>query len=261
MGEKITRAERVRQEQKQQKPKEPVRAKPRETTFEKTMRQSQQPLKMQTQIKSTSKTVTEEAIHQATRHERQGDEKRRRNDDEQDKGRESRDQAQQKEGGAHGPRVVAKGKLKQGAGGGQGGKGQGGFHQGMGRRRLSSALTKSGAKSLPADLQGKFAARFAQTLKGTDVASQTALTQQVLNQLVQYVRIGLNRKGEKEIQIELHERIFRGLKLRVIARDGKVAVHLKATDAAGRKALQENTEAISKALKQKGIEVDEILVT
>jgi len=79
--------------------------------------------------------------------------------------------------------------------------------------------------------------------------------------MVQYVRMGVNTKGEKEIQIELNERMLRGLKLRVIARGGRVTVMFKTNDAAGIKALEYNKNKLKKSLEEKGIEVEEILVS
>jgi hypothetical protein len=67
--------------------------------------------------------------------------------------------------------------------------------------------------------------------------------------------------GDQEIQIDLHEKIFRGLKLRVTSRKGKVDVHFLAADAKTRSIFEKNKDDIRDALEKKGILVEEILIT
>ena len=129
----------------------------------------------------------------------------------------------------------------------------------MTRRGISLALKKMGNKPGPAILGAKFNDQLRASLKAAGESPR--LTQAILNQLVTYVKLGLNRRGEKEIQIELHERIFRGLKLRVTSRDGKVGVHFHAADAKTRRLFEESRPTLHAALSAKGILVDEIIVS
>jgi hypothetical protein len=262
MGEKISRADRVKEnqriEQKKSKPRPKTQERTKEQEFNKTLEKSKLSLQLKSGPQTKSKVATERAIKEVVKQEdRRGDEKDR-DEKGKDKGRDSR-----KEGGGQnaklaGQKVVAKNTLKQGSG--QGGKGSG-FGQSLGRKGMSKVLKRAGAKTVPADLQGRFAAKLSQSLKGPDQAGQAQLSQQVLNQIVQYVKIGLNRQGEKEIQVELNEKVFRGLKLRVISREGRVAVHMRTFDSKGRRSLEKNKGAIRDALTSKGIDVDEILVS
>ena len=258
MAEEISRAERARQERAPERPKLQPQPKPKESDFNRALEKSRLASQLTPQTGTQSKATTERAIRQVVKQEDRRGEDRRRDDDERDEGRDSRSKGKRSQGKVAGQKVVAKGTLKQSSGGAGG---RGAFGQTLGRKSMVRVLTKAGVKSIPIDLQTRFAARLAQAMKGATAAEQAALSQKILNLLVQYVRVGINKKGEKEIQVDLHERIFRGLKLRVVARNGKVAVHFKTSDAQGRRALEGNTSALRDALSKKGIEVDEIAVS
>lgn len=261
MVKEVDRAERARQEQMKEKPKEPLRPKPKESDFNEVMRQSRMPIQPAvTKTELPSKAATEYAIQEAVKQEdRRGDEQKRDDRDKKEDSRDSRQEGKRADGRGSGQKVVAKGKMKQGGGQSGGGK-RGGFGMESQRKEMARILKKSGVKSLPMDLRGKFASKLSDAMK-TRSASRAQLTQQVINRIIQYVRVGINTKGEKEMQIELHERIFRGLKLRVIARGGKVGVIFRTSDTKGREVLEKNRDGLSKALKDKGIEVDEIEIT
>lgn len=236
------------------------RAKPRppaETEFDKILERSKMSQQLMPQRGQQMKSTTEQAIREATRHQER-DRERRDDDGEKKEGRDGRQKGDQAEGRGGDQKVVAKGRLKKDSGGGGGG--HEGYSTFSGRRELTRTLTRSGLRSVPVDLEGKFAGKLAKAMQQAS-AQQAGLTQQVLNKLVQFVKVGINRKGEKEIRIELSERIFRGLKLRVIARGGKVNVHFRTADPKGRKIFEKNTEAIREALEKKGIDVDEITVS
>lgn len=249
------REDRVRQIQK-----EDIRPRPKETEFDRALERSQQSGKLLPQQQSQSKVATEDAIREATRHDDGKKDDGKRDEDERKEKKDSRDGGEKRDVKTTGEKVIAKGKLKQDSSGTGGGK-EGGSSSFTSRREITKTLTKLSAKCLPVDLEGKFAKRLAETMKGASAADQAILTQKILNRIIQYVRIGINKKGEKEIQLELHERIFRGLKLRVVAREGKVGVFLRTANAKGRDALEKNKEALLKALSDKGIDVDELEIS
>ncbi|MFH0800472.1 MAG: flagellar hook-length control protein FliK [Pseudomonadota bacterium] len=238
--------------------KEPVRTPPKDADFNKILERSRLASNPTQTTQPQSKTVTEEAIREAARHDERHGEDRRRDEDDGKGRRDSRQKGERAEARFAGHKVMSKAQTKQH--GGSDGSRQGGYGT-AGRRELSRALSRSAAKSVPVDLQGKFAAKLESSLKGADAAHQPAITQQILNKIVQYVRIGINRKGEKEMQMDLHENVFRGLKLRVTSRDGKVSVHFRTADKKGRAVFEKNAGAIRDALQKKGIEVDEIIVS
>ncbi|MBT3182531.1 MAG: hypothetical protein HN337_08510 [Deltaproteobacteria bacterium] len=261
MVHKVDRSERVRQDKVKERQKEAEKTKPKDSDFNEVLRKSKVPQQPMIRPQTQSKTATEYALKEAVKHqEKKGDENKKEDRDDKEEGRDSRQEGKKPQGKIAQQKVIAKGKLKQGNQQ-SGGKGQRGFGGGnTSRKGMAKALKKAGARSLPIDLKGKFASKLSDTLKATAGPDRAQLTQQVLNQLIQYVKVGMNRKGEKEIQIDLHEKIFKGLKLRVISREGKVAVTFSASDRKGREILEKNKDDISRALKDKGIEVDEIVV-
>lgn len=258
MVDEAKRSERVRDDRIQGVAREQMRPRPKETDFDKVLEKSRLASQLAPQQQTQSKTVTEEAIREAAkRQDREGDE--RKKDDDGESNRDTRQKGEGTEAKVADQKVIAKGRLKQQSGGG--GQDHGGADAQTGRRQMARLLARAQVKSVPLDLQDKFAARLREATMGAGAAHQVNLPQQVLNKIVQYVRVGINRMGEKEIQMDLHERIFRGLKLRVIARDGKVGIHFRAADARGRKVFERNRDAIRDALTKKGIAVDEIVVS
>jgi hypothetical protein len=256
MVDESTKVDLARQDRIRDQTAEKPKPKPQESDFGELMKKGQ--LSQQaTAATLRNKPVTEQAIHEAAK--RQEREQEGKKDDEERR----KDKKQVKQGDERhdvrtaDQKVVGKGARRQGGGGSGEGR-QGGFDGSTQRRGITKMLQRAGAKALPADLQAKFAARLAQAQRAGP--SQAVLAQQVLNKIVQYVRIGINKAGEKEIQLDLHERIFRGLKLRVTEKDGKVGVHFRTSDARGREVFEKNRDAIRDALAKKGIEVAEITI-
>ena len=258
----VDRAEKNRQDKRIQERKNQAQPKPKDSDFNEVLRKSNVVAKAMPQVqKQQSKVVTEYAIREAVKHQdRRGDEDKKEDKDGRDESRDSRQKGKKSEGKIADQKVIAKGTLKKGTGQSGGGK-HGGFGMASGKRQMAKILTKAGARSLPADLKGRFASKLAQVMKGKGHVNQAVLSQQVLNNIIQFVKIGMNRKGDKEIQVDLHEKIFKGLKLRVIAHEGKVSVMFTTADKKGKKVLEKNKDDISKALKDKGIDVDEITIT
>jgi transcriptional regulator NrdR family protein len=259
MTDRVEKRERVREPVKDPH-RETDKAKPKESDFSEIMQKSKLPMQPQQAATMPSRAATEYAIKEATKEqERRGDDDKK-DDRNKDKGRDSKKEGGQNEGRVSDQRVVAKGTLKQNSGqsGGQG-KGRG-FGMAAGRKSLSDALKKSGVKSVPLDLKGRFAKKLSESMKAAG-SDRAQMSQEVINRIIQYVKVGINTKGEKEIQMELHERIFRGLKLRVISKEGKVEVRFASSDQKGREILEKNKDGLEKALSEKGIEVDEIIIT
>lgn len=261
MVDETRKVDHTRDDRMRDMSKEPVRPRPKETEFDKALEKSRMSQQLMPQTQPQSKTATEEAIREVfKREDRRGDDQRQGDKDEEKDGRDSRQKSDRPQGKIAEQKVIAKGKMtRQGSGSG-GGREGGGYGASGSKRDFDRLSMKLEARSIPIDLQGKFAQKLAQTMKGTHGA-HLILSQQILNKIVQYVRIGINEKGEKEMQLDLHERIFRGLKLRVVARAGKVAVYFRTSDANGRAVFKKNSDAIRATLSKKGIEVDEIVVS
>ncbi len=256
---KPTRADMVRESVMH---KERTRAKPsegeRRTQFEQVLKERAQQLQQPSLIRQA---VTQQATQQAARQVKR----------EEDRGRDrerSRDEGKERESrrGAEGERrtdakeaqqrVVAKHGVKDEGGGRGGAGGRGGFE---GRRKAAAQRAKlPSGKEAPSMLKAQFAKRLSAALR----YPTRAMTQRVLNQIVNYVRILVNSDEEKEIRIELHEKLFKGLRLRVVSKGkGKVAVHFATADSAVRQIFEHNKGRIENALARKGIEVAEISVT
>ncbi len=251
----LARQERLRQQaQETGKPKEKLK----ESDFDKLVKQGQTSQAGQ-MAKESNKPVTERAMEEAAkRHERQ-QEMREKEKEERKEKRESRETGEKADPRVAQQKVVGKGSRGQG-GRGSAGSGQGGYGGSTAKRGLAKKLTRAGVKTLPAELHKKFASKMAQAAKEAGRPDTGKLAQEVLDKVVQYVRIGINRKGEKEIRLDLHQKIFRGLKLSVIEREGKVSVQFTTADEKGRAVFEKNSDAIRDALSKKGIDVGEITV-
>ncbi|HPW45441.1 MAG TPA: flagellar hook-length control protein FliK [bacterium] len=261
MVDSVERSDQLRAERMKELQKEKERPRQKESEFDQLLRQNQVPAKPIQTSQVESRVATEYAIKEAVKEEdRRGDDGKKDEKEEKEKGRDSKQESGRAEGKVADQKVIAKGRLRQGQQGFQGGR-QGYGGSASSRKEMGKRLEKSGAKSLPLDLRGNFASKLVSAMKADDPSKNPAMSQQVLNKIVQYVKIGINKQGEKEIQVDLHERIFRGLKLRVIARGGKVAVRFASTDPKSREVLEKNRDGIQKALKDKGIDVEDIEIT
>jgi hypothetical protein len=259
MVDEIKKSELARQERARQQATEKYKPKPKESEFDKLVKKGQMSQAGQA-AKVTSKPVTEQAIHEAARAREREQEMRRKDKEERKEKKEGRETGEKADAKVAEQKVVGKGSRGKGGQGQGGSSGKGGYGGQMAKRGLAKKLSKAGVRTLPMDLQKKFAAKMAKAAQDLSRPDAARLSQQVLNKIIQHVRIGINRKGEREIQIDLHERIFRGLKLRVTEKGGKVNVHFQMVDKKGRALFEKNADAIRDALTSKGIDVEEITV-
>lgn len=211
--------------------------------------------------KSQTKTVTQQAASEVERQqERQKDQSKDR-DKEEDPKQESRDDRKQTE--MVGKKVVGKAGLKEqkGESGGQGFEGGGGGgHKKSGRQAIQTKK-EMGANQTNALAHKAFAQAFQKALAQSSKDLPKTLPQEVLNQVVRYVRIGLNKQGNKEVELDLHQNVFKGLRLRFSSRHGKVDLHFLAANAEVRDLFERESPQIREALEKKGIAVENIRVT
>jgi len=123
------------------------------------------------------------------------------------------------------------------------------FKQGLGEQaEIAPGLARSvnPSSSLPGELKS--------------LNNVREIPKQVLDQIVQYVRIGLNKDLNKEIQVDLSEKIFKGLSLRVTSNRGLVQVTFLTGNAEVRRLFESNKNQMTQELKQKGIQVEKIQV-
>ncbi|MBI4237062.1 MAG: hypothetical protein HY696_01430 [Deltaproteobacteria bacterium] len=162
-------------------------------------------------------------------------------------------------------RVVAKVPVKR-DGGGQGGREQGrGGHGGgsgtQGQRAQQTQLRES-VKSRT-DVQVEAAKTFQdalQTQQSERVPTHfnAAQMQRLVNLLVQNIRLGKGEFGGEELQIGFQASIFKGLRLRLRAKDGKVAITISSQDRAVRALFTNERGRIHAALHAKGVAVTKI---
>lgn len=86
------------------------------------------------------------------------------------------------------------------------------------------------------------------------------LTKTVLDQIVQYCRIVTKTDGDKELDMQLHEQIFKGLKLRVSVVQGKVDATFVTESEEVLNLFNAQKSALSQALQEKGIAVNSVNV-
>jgi len=261
MVDDVKKSELARQERAREQAQEKFKPKPKskESEFDKLVKKGQMSQAGQ-MAKTTSKPVTERAIHEAAKARERDEQMRRKDKEERKEKKEGRQTGEKTDARVAEQKVVGKGARGQGGQGQGGSSGKGGYGGQTAKRGLAKKLSKAGVKTLPMDLQKKFTAKMAKAAQDLSRPDAARLSQQVLDKIIQNVRIGINRKGEKEIQIDLHERIFRGLKLRVTEKGGKVNVHFRMVDKKGRALFEKNSDAIRDALASKGIDVEEITV-
>lgn len=164
-------------------------------------------------------------------------------------------------------RVVAKhgsGEQKQDSGSGSGEQREGRSGQGFSQKGESArmfAAEQKKAQTGPAPTPEMAGLNF-QTVtppEATEVPRE--LPKAVLDQIIQYVRIGLNKELNKEIQVDFHDQVFNGLRLKVTAHGKEVSVEFIVPNRAVQDCFKQEREKIALALGEKGVDVRSITVT
>ncbi len=86
------------------------------------------------------------------------------------------------------------------------------------------------------------------------------LTKAVLDQIVQYCRIVTKTDGDKELDMQLHEQVFKGLKLRVSVVKGKVDATFVTESEEVLNLFNAQKSVLTQALQEKGIAVNSVNV-
>lgn len=223
--------------------------------FDEMLEQSKQLQQGALDTKFQSKATQQAVKELEKQQERQRDQSKdkEKEDDHKKESREERGQAT-----APGRKVLGKTGPKQ-----QGGSGGHGEGQGYGTKKESGsiaskklALDKGGVKGA----QSGFKMAFAAALKNQSHLPKI-LPREILNQIVRYVRIGLNQQGGKEIELDLHKQVFKGLRLRLSSSRGKVRIHFLTANQEVKALFEKETSAIQEKLEAKGIAVENIMVT
>jgi hypothetical protein len=155
---------------------------------------------------------------------------------------------------------------EQGSGGGSGEKREGG----SGQRGMSK--DSQTAQNFAADLRRRDPAPAPvpvefQKIQQIDVTKVEAaeapreLPKALLDQIVQSVTIVHKKDLSKEIQIDFHDSVFNGLRLKVTAQGKEVSVEFLVPNRAVEETFKNERENIALALGEKGVDVRSIKVT
>lgn len=163
-----------------------------------------------------------------------------------------------------GQRVMGRGQTKGNSdkGGGKSGhQDRGGYGGGLQQRRKIEELKKGEfAKAAQVATEAtKFASQLKDQMRTAHLSRE--FVQKLVNQIVSFCRAGLNKEGDKEIRLDLNERIFKGLQLRVALKHGKVDVQFGTSSQDVRELFTNSSKDIKKELESKGVLVGEIKVT
>lgn len=193
-------------------------------------------------------------------------ERSRHTDDDRGATRSARsEKGRQSEGPQH--RVVEKHGEREQQGEQQrdqrGGHGSGGHagHGGGGSRAKAGVRSEGYAKSREA-LGQAAKSEFQHTLvqARAPVALPAKQMQHLVNLLVQSIRVGKNELGDAELQLVFQTAIFKGLRLRLQDKGGRVAITFSSHDPGVRALFARERKRIVAALRNRGVVVDEVTV-
>lgn len=196
------------------------------------------------------------------RREEQGERGRDRKDDEKERdvGKE-RAKEERKSTSVEGKKIMGKGQKQDGEGGSsQFGGREGGFGRPLYKKINVTEKKGAHAKGIEASLENsKFATRLKGQIQTAHLSKE--FIQKMVGQMVRFLKSGINKDGDHEIRLDLSERIFKGLRLRVALKDGKVSVDFHSSDSKVRELFKNSSSEIKGELEARGISVREIKVT
>lgn len=246
------------------KPREPE-PKPAEkqqpSSFDRVLEQTRMMQQAPVMQQQSSRQGQEDAQREARREARP--ERRRETHERREKGQSSSSgERVSREKGEEGPthRIVAKTTLKrEQGGGGQSGQGGAGGYGGHGAKR-DAAVTRMRAESRATIAQQVGQQRFMDQLKMSRMPERFTAqqVQQLVNKMVQFIRIGRTRIGADDLHMGLNETVFRGLNLRLSAKGGTVSIQFVSPHAEVRALFERESRAIASELESKGVRVAKI---
>lgn len=249
----LNRAEAMREAEKPKpKPKEGRSA------FDELLEQSRTLSEQAAKPKLDQKTLTREALPEVDRRKESQKERQKDSEDKEEQRQETKSDRRDGQEGAK--KVVGKQGTKQDQGEGRGGHSH---DKGMMQRRgetthlqFKKGLNPKGTLSMGShEFTRQLQAKLAQAV------GPKAIPQDILNQVVRYVKLGQMADGTHVFEIKCRETLFQGLSLRFQARDGKVAIEFLTANHQVKGLLEKEIPAIRGLLTQKGIAVENIVVT
>jgi len=86
------------------------------------------------------------------------------------------------------------------------------------------------------------------------------IPQELLDKLVQEVRVGVNAAGKTEMQIDLKEGVLQGMQLKVTSENGKVSCTFVGGDAHAKNLVESSEQRLSRALDKVGLQLESLKV-
>jgi hypothetical protein len=87
-----------------------------------------------------------------------------------------------------------------------------------------------------------------------------ALANEIAQKIVQNVRVGTNRAGEAEFQIDLKSSVLNGLQIKVSGKHGKITAVFSGKDAEVLKLIKQNADGLKSALQGRGLMLAELRI-
>ncbi|MBN2359073.1 MAG: hypothetical protein JXR83_06440 [Deltaproteobacteria bacterium] len=86
------------------------------------------------------------------------------------------------------------------------------------------------------------------------------IPQELLDKLVEEVRVGVNAAGQSEFQIDLKQGVLQGMSLRVTSNNGKVSCTFVGGDNHARNLIESSEQRLSRALDKVGLQLESLKV-
>jgi len=139
-----------------------------------------------------------------------------------------------------------------GAGAGSGGSGSQGGKDGDAEKAAAAAFRLNPALMAPVAVAQPRTSAMSEKLR--------ALANEIAQKIVQNVRVGTNRAGEAEFQIDLKSSVLSGLQIKVSGRRGKITCVFSGKDGEVLKLIKQNAEGLKQALEGRGLALAELRI-
>lgn len=242
--------------------KEPTAPKTSQSAFDKVM--EQQKMIQQSpaiQSKFSDQSATEQRVREVSKWQEHDTDRRKKDDREDSSGKDKTKQKDKSSSITVTKEAVVRGGEKQNFGGGSGGKGQsrGGAGGEFAKRQLAIKKLHDIRGAISDLSQGSFGAKLSSAL-ASSLKLQPKQVQDLVNKVIQSIKMGESELGWPELKLILRENIFSGLSLRFTSKHGKVSVQIDTADKKVKDLFTAEASKIKKALEEKGVLVSEIKV-
>lgn len=214
---------------------------------------------------SKSKGAKEAAQRECAVSERVREPRSREERREQSNSRDSKSGGEKKDSAQHAKNAEQRVVSKQEGRGGSGQESGKGGRRGAGAQ-VSTASSKAATQQSRPEARPMFAgAPITQGPSGEGMAAKSSpvpktIPQRVLDQIVSYARISSKKDGETEMELALHEEIFKGLRMRITSKNGKIKATFVTSSRDVRELFLTEKHVLQRELTENGLVVEGINV-